>query len=72
MNIPNNERNNKLWKLKLPLKIFFVELCRGAILTKDNLAKRRWKGSLTYSFCNRNESIHISFLTAIWPKAYEE
>jgi hypothetical protein len=27
MNIPNNERNKKLWKLKLPLKIkvFFVE-----------------------------------------------
>jgi hypothetical protein len=38
MNIPNNERNKKLWKLKLPLKIkvFLWNLCRGAILTKDN------------------------------------
>ena len=37
-------------------------LGRGAILTKDNLARRRWKGSLTCCFCNRNESIqHLFF-----------
>jgi hypothetical protein len=63
MNSPNDEQNKKLWKFKLPLKIkvFLWNLCRGAILTKDNLAKRRWKGNLTCSFCNRNESIHHLF-----------
>ena len=63
MNNPNDERNKKLWKLKLPLKIkvFLWNLCRGAILTKDNLAKRRWNGSLSCSFCNQNESIHHLF-----------
>jgi hypothetical protein len=31
-------------------------------LIKDNLAKRRWQGSLKCSFCNQNESIqHIFF-----------
>jgi hypothetical protein len=31
-------------------------------LTKDNLAKRRWQGSLKCSFCNQNESIqHLFF-----------
>jgi hypothetical protein len=52
-----------LWRLKLPLKIkvFLWNLCRGAILTKDNLARRRWNGSLTCRFCNNNESIHHLF-----------
>jgi hypothetical protein len=60
MNNPNNNRSKMLWRLKLHLKIkvFLWNLCRGVILTKDNLARRRWNGSLTYSFCNRNESIH--------------
>jgi hypothetical protein len=60
---PNNNRNKMIWKLKIPLKIkvFLWNLGRGAILTKDNLAKRRWKGSLTCCFCNRNESIHHLF-----------
>lgn len=71
MNIPNNERNKKLWKLKLPLniKVFLWNLCRGAILTKDNLAKRRWNGSLTCSFCNRNESIHHLFFDCYMAKS---
>jgi hypothetical protein len=31
-------------------------------LTKDNLAKRRWKGNLKCSFCNENENIqHLLF-----------
>jgi hypothetical protein len=36
-----------VWKLKilLKIKVFLWNLGRGAILTKDNLAKRRWKGS---------------------------
>ena len=60
---PNNNRNKMIWKLKIPLKIkvFLWNLGRGVILTKDNLAKRQWKGSLTCCFCNRNESIHHLF-----------
>jgi hypothetical protein len=35
--------NNMLWKLKIPLwiKIFEWYLRKGAILTKDNLAKQK-------------------------------
>jgi len=44
--------NRNLWKLKAPLKvkIFLWYLRRGVVLTKDNLAKRNWKGSLTCVF----------------------
>jgi hypothetical protein len=43
MNNPISNRSKMLWRLKLPLKIkvFLWNLCRGAILTKDNLARRR-------------------------------
>jgi hypothetical protein len=48
---------------------FFWNLCRGAIFTKDNLAKRQWKGSLTCRFCNRNESIHHLFFNCYMAKS---
>jgi hypothetical protein len=37
----NKISNNKLWKLKIPLwiKVFGWYLCKGVVLTKDNLAK---------------------------------
>jgi hypothetical protein len=46
-------RKSLIWKLRIPLKIkiFLWYLNKGVILTKDNLAKRRWKGSLLCSFC---------------------
>ena len=53
-----------IWKLKIPLKIkiFFWYLQRGVILTKDNLLRKNWKGSLKCCFCNCNESItHLLF-----------
>jgi hypothetical protein len=45
-NTPN--MNKDLWNLKVALKInfFLWFLRRRVILTKDNLAKRSWKGSL--------------------------
>lgn len=64
ISIPNYNRGCLLWKLKLPLKIkiFLWYLGRGLILTKDNLAKRRWRGSPKCSFCNQNENIqHLFF-----------
>jgi hypothetical protein len=71
MNNPNNDRNKKLWKLNLPLKIkvFFWNLWRGAILTKDNLAKRRCKGCLTCNFYNHNERIQHLFFDCYMAKS---
>jgi hypothetical protein len=56
--------NNKLWKLKIPLriKVFGWYLRKGVILTKDNLAKRNWHGSKKCVFCHQNETIkHLFF-----------
>jgi hypothetical protein len=60
--VPN--LNKRLWKIKAPLKIkiFLWYLRRGVILTKDNLAKRNWKGSKACNFCQDNETIqHLFF-----------
>jgi hypothetical protein len=63
--IPIDKINNdKLWKLKLPLriKVFGWYLRKGVILTKDNLAKRNWHGSKECVFCHKNETIkHLFF-----------
>jgi hypothetical protein len=56
--------NHAIWKLKLPLKVkvFIWYLIKGVVLTKDNLVKRRWKGSLKCCCCNIDESIqHLFF-----------
>jgi hypothetical protein len=56
--------NDKLWKLKIPLKIkvFGWYLCKGVVLTKDNLAKRNWHGSKKCVFCPQDETIkHLFF-----------
>jgi hypothetical protein len=35
---------------------------KGVVLTKDNLAKRKWKGSMKCVYCNCNETIqHLFF-----------
>lgn len=53
-----------IWKIKVPLKIkvFMWFVHKGVILTKDNLAKRRWKGSQRCCFCNQGETIQHFFL----------
>ena len=53
-----------IWKTKVPLKIkvFLWFIHQGVTLTKDNLAIKKWKGSLKYCYCNCNESIdHLFF-----------
>lgn len=60
--IPNI--NRRIWKVKvlLKVKIFFWYLRRGIILTKDNLAKRKWKGKKKRCFCHKDETIqHLFF-----------
>ena len=58
--------NHIIWKLKLPLKIkiFMWYLIKGVTLTKDNLARLRWKGSLKCCCCNLNETIQHLFSIA--------
>ena len=50
-------RDISLWKIKVPLKIkiFLWYLRQGVILTKDNLAKRQWKGCTDCCFCGVQE-----------------
>jgi hypothetical protein len=56
-------QNKKLWKAKIPLKvkIFMWLLQQNAVLTKDNLAKRNWKGDKRCRFCNMDECINHLF-----------
>jgi hypothetical protein len=66
--VPNGiPHNHIVWKLKLPLKVkvFIWYLIKCVALTKDNLVKRQWKGSLKCCFCNMEESIQHIFLTAL-------
>jgi hypothetical protein len=71
VDVPN--LNKRLWKLKVPLKIkiFLWYMRRGVVLTKDNLAKRNWQGSVLCCFCHNDETIqHLffkcPFARAIW------
>jgi hypothetical protein len=59
--VPN--LNRRLWNLKVPLKIkiFLWYLRRGVVLTKDNLAKCNWQGSVLCSFCHKEETIQHLF-----------
>jgi hypothetical protein len=54
-----------IWKFKVPLKIriFMWFLQRNVILTKDNLAKRKWQGDSKCCFCNQEETIHHLFIS---------
>jgi hypothetical protein len=47
----------KIWKAKIPLKIrvFMWLVSQNAILTKDNLTKRKWKGNTSGAFCTEKE-----------------
>jgi hypothetical protein len=56
--------SNFLWKTKLPHKIkaFLWLVVHKFFLTKDNLAKRNWKGNLDCVFCGLLDSIdHLFF-----------
>jgi hypothetical protein len=56
--------NMDAWKAKVPLKIkiFLWYLWKGVILTKDNLAKRQWKGCTRCCFSSEHETIqHLFF-----------
>jgi hypothetical protein len=57
-----------IWTGKIPAKInFFMWLMEnGALLTKDNLIRRKWIGSPDCYLCECNESIgHLFFTCSI-------
>jgi len=51
--------HKRIWKGKIPpkIKIFLWLLTNDAILTKDNLLKRKWSGDPKCVFCEANETI---------------
>ena len=59
----NGLAHRKIWKGKIPakIKIFMWLLENNAILTKDNLIKRKWVGYPKCSFSDQNESINHLF-----------
>jgi len=70
-------RHKKIWKIKAPLeiKIFLWYLQKEVVLTKDNLARKNWKGSQKCVGCNLDESIQYLFLdchyaTVVWRMVY--
>ena len=65
--------HKKIWKGKVPakIKIFLWLLMNNAILTKDNLLRRKWVGSPICYFCNQEETVaHLFFqcstAKAVW------
>lgn len=61
--------NKMLWKAKIPLKIkiFLWLLAQDAILTKENLIKRKWKGSKSVLFVRKMNLLFIFFSSVKQP-----
>jgi hypothetical protein len=59
-----------LWKIKVPLKIriFMWFLYKKVILTKDNLARRNWKGCTKCVFCGLKETIDHLFISCLFSR----
>jgi hypothetical protein len=56
--------HKKIWKSKIPAKIqiFLWLVLDNAILTKDNMIRRKWQGDPSCYFCPANESVaHLLF-----------
>lgn len=65
--------HRKIWKSKIPAKIqiFLWLVLNNAILTKDNLIKRKWVGDPSCYFCHMDESVshlffHCNLAQAVW------
>ena len=61
----NGESYSRIWKAKFPykIKIFIWLIEQGAILTKDNVLRRKWVGDPSSSFCDDMESTNHLFFT---------
>lgn len=57
-----------IWKSKIPekIKIFLWLMANNAVLTRDNMKKRKWNGDSLCIFCNEEETIsHLFFKSAV-------
>lgn len=54
-----------IWKGKIPpkIKVLLWLLENKALITKDNMSRRHWKGDLCCSFCAQDEIINHLFFT---------
>jgi hypothetical protein len=72
-NVPIDKiSNDKLWKLKIPLriKVFGWYICKGVVLTKDNLAKQNWHGSKKCVFFIRMKQLNTCSSNVVLPDLY--
>ena len=72
--LSNNEcgtYHKKIWKSRVPAKIeiFLWLISNNAILTKDNMIKRKWPGEPTCYFCPLDETISHLFFQCSTAKA---
>lgn len=63
--------HRKIWKGKVlaKIKIFLWLIMNNAILTTDNLLKRRWVGDPTCHFCDQSENLSHLFFKCSTAKA---
>jgi hypothetical protein len=63
--------HKKIWKGKIPakMKIFLWLMLNNAVLTKDNMVKRKWLGDPTCYFCDHNETLSHLFFQCSTTKA---
>lgn len=60
--------HKKVWKSKTPekIKIFLWFILNNAILTKDNMIKRKWPGDPMCYFCQQDETAtHLLFQCSV-------
>jgi hypothetical protein len=60
--------HKKVWKAKIPekIKIFLWFILNNAILTKDNMVKRKWPGDPMCYFCQQDETTtHLLFQCSV-------
>ena len=64
----NGQGHKHIWKAKLPykIKIFIWLLENNAVLTKENLIRRKWAGDPSCYFCSDIETTnHLFFLCPV-------
>jgi hypothetical protein len=54
--------------MPLKIKVFMWYLFKGVVLTKDNLTRKNWNGSLRCCFCIKDETIQHLFLECHYAK----
>jgi hypothetical protein len=70
--LTSDEKGNNykhIWKSRIPykIKIFTWLMENNAILTKDNMIKRKWTGDPTRLFAIRLSHLSTCFSSAPWP-----